>query len=244
MRRDDDARAQPVDERGRLSGIHRVRAADRDERHIAAQPLVVGVLVGVAGDVVGDVVHHQQVSQPAVLLGMEAQALRLHVVCGHGVDDVALDRRRLACRECEHGQPRRGDLAGAAFGGDEDRAVLGDLLDVLGREVVVVRMGDDHRVRVVELLGQVEGIEVEHGAVFGFHADGAVGEHAHVAERFVIEHGLLLGSGTGRPRGSPVRLERRRVDALLRLCISSRHCTARAAGRAAGFYGWQLPQGS
>ena len=130
--------------------IHRVVAADRQERDVGRDALELRQVVRVAGVVVHHATEVEQVPDPAVRLGVELEGLRARVVRGHGLELHAGDLVRLARRDRSH---IARELPRDVVRGHELRAVLGQPRDLVGLEMVVVSVGEDHDVQTMKTTG-------------------------------------------------------------------------------------------
>ena len=208
-----DARSHGIREGGSLERVAGVRSADGQQHDVAAHGLVVGVLVRVAGDIVarGVAVEREHVAEPAVCLRVHAEALGLHVVGGYGLHDEPGQLELLAgAHEVRGGRGEPCDLGLHARWRHEHGLLAGHARVVLGREVVVVGVRDEHIGGVVGgfALREAKGVEVGDRSARPLDADGALREHADVPK---AAHGASLSRWDtqilrqGAPRAPPLR---------------------------------------
>ena len=127
----------------------------------------------------------QHIAEPAVLLRVVGL---VRVVGGHALDLDAAQAQGLL--RLDRGQVVRLDPGGEGLlfhraRAHVDRVGLRGLFKILGREVVVVRVGEEDEVGIVRRLGQAERVDIDDG--FAADADAAVG-----VDGDLIEHAVLL----------------------------------------------------
>src|SRR5919108_3999952 len=150
---------QQAHQRGGLVRIHRESAGpDGQQGQVGADRLQLGEVVGVPRVVHAEVPQPEDVPDPSVLLGMRLQAIPQDVVGGN---DPRLDSLHVDRVAGGHRRDLPGKLPGDVPGGDHHGPVLRQLLQVLRRVVVEVRMRDEDHVARLVPLGHVLGIDVD-----------------------------------------------------------------------------------
>ena len=199
VRGDGRARVDGVHKRRRLRRIHGVRASDGHQRHIAAHLLVLSVLVGVAGNVDARTIHADHVPEPAVRARVLVEPRGVGVVGTRGLDGHAGNGCARAGAHELGGEVQLRYAFRHARGRYHHGVRARYACDVLGREVVEVRVRDKHRGGIVGgvFLGELEGIEIHCGACGVFDADGAVSDNADAVGDGRDVHACSFGCALG-----------------------------------------------